>query len=73
MLSTLVMEVLSALIRKTDEWSLLRDLGIRGLVHGASLYADDLVVFISPMDKDLDTMAQIFWIFQSTFGLACNL
>jgi hypothetical protein len=61
------MEVLNALIRKADGWSLL-------LVHGwASLYADDLVVFISPSATDLQVARRILDLFCDASGLGCNL
>jgi hypothetical protein len=52
MLFLLVMEVLAVLIRKEDAWSLLQPFPCR-LPHRASLYADDLIVFISPDAKDI--------------------
>jgi hypothetical protein len=45
MLFLLVMEVLSALIHKTDEFSMLQALGANVIPHWASLYADDLILF----------------------------
>jgi hypothetical protein len=44
----LVMEVLSTLIRRAEIRSLLPPLGAHPVPHQASLYADDLVLFISP-------------------------
>jgi hypothetical protein len=40
------MEVLSALLRKADNWPLLQDLGVHGIVHRATFYIDDLILFI---------------------------
>jgi hypothetical protein len=41
------MEVLSSLIRIADAWSLLNPLLPNLISHRTSLYADDLVVFLS--------------------------
>ena len=48
MLFGLVMEALNALISKADKLRLFDDLGVAGIKNRASLYADDLVVFLSP-------------------------
>jgi hypothetical protein len=73
LLFVLLMEVLSTLIRLADSWSLLAPLHQNLSQHRASLYADDLVIFLSPMEHD-------FWIMRSNFdaireasGLACNI
>jgi hypothetical protein len=47
------MEVLNALIRKAGEWLLLKPLGGRGIPHRASFYADDLVWFLAPEERDI--------------------
>jgi hypothetical protein len=39
------MEVLSALIHKANEFSMLQALGANVIPHWASLYADDLILF----------------------------
>jgi hypothetical protein len=48
-----VMEILSALICKADEWSLWQPIGVRAIPYCASLYVDDLILFISPSQQDL--------------------
>jgi hypothetical protein len=53
MLFLLVMEVLNALILKANIWSLFKPLGVKGITHRASFYADDLVWFIAPESKNL--------------------
>jgi hypothetical protein len=73
MLFLLVMEVLSALIRRADEWQLLQGLGIHNIPHRASLYADDLILFIRPCAPDLQVMRLIFSLFEGASGLGCNL
>jgi hypothetical protein len=69
----LIMEVLSALIRKADHWSLFQRLGSRFITHRASLYADDLILFISPTAQDLHLAHCIFSLFEGASGLGCNM
>jgi hypothetical protein len=73
MLFLLVMEVLSALIRKADQWQLLRGLGVHSITHWTSLYVDDLILFVRPHAEDLQVMRHIFSIFEGASGLGCNL
>jgi hypothetical protein len=67
------MEVLGAMIRKADEWSLFEPLGVRVIPFRASFYADDLVLFISPQVQDLPLLWQIFVIFAGASILECNV
>jgi hypothetical protein len=53
MLFILVMEVLSTLIRAVGSRSLLQQLQDRSIPHHASLYADDLIIFLRPVTWDL--------------------
>jgi hypothetical protein len=53
MLFLLVMEVLNALIHKAGEWLLPKPLRGRGIPHRASFYADDLVWFLAPEERDI--------------------
>lgn len=69
----LVMEVLNSLIRKADEWKLFADLGIKDLPHRAAMYADDLVVFLTPLERDLNTIRHILQVFQGASGLAYSI
>jgi hypothetical protein len=69
----LVMEVLGAMIRKADEWGLFELLGVRAIPFRASLYADDVVLFISPKALDLQLLRQIFTIFAGASGFQCNV
>jgi hypothetical protein len=52
MLFVLVMEVMDSLFRKVDVWSLFQSLGVREMPFHTSLYADDMVIFISPCAQD---------------------
>jgi hypothetical protein len=49
----LVMEVLSTLIRKSEVWMLQPPLEVCSIAHHASFYIDDLVLFISHHQQDL--------------------
>jgi hypothetical protein len=48
MLFLLVMEVLSTMFRRADDWSLLQPLCAWPIPHCVSLYVDDMVLFIAP-------------------------
>jgi hypothetical protein len=67
-----IMEALNALIHKADGWSLLELLSTR-LLHRASFYADDMVMFISPTAQDLQLTHSILTLFEEAPGLGCNL
>jgi hypothetical protein len=73
MLFILVMNVLDALIRKAEEWSLLHHLGVGGITHHASLYVNDVILFLSPVATDLEMASNIFKIFDGASGLTCNM
>jgi hypothetical protein len=73
MLFLLVIEVLAALIRQTDDWSLFKILGPRAITHWASLYADDLVIFLIPVSEDILLFHLIFDIFAGASGLTSNM
>jgi hypothetical protein len=49
MLFLLIMEVLSAVIRKVDAWGLLSQLGVHAIPHRTSMYTDDLILFVKPL------------------------
>jgi hypothetical protein len=69
----LVMEVLNALIRKADKWTLFHQLGVNAINHRASLYTDNMVLFLSHMVTDLQLARDIFHLFEGAFGLGCNI
>jgi hypothetical protein len=64
MLFLLVMEVLNRLITIADTWSLFKPLGVRGISHRASLYADNLVWFMASESKDLHMARAILTLFE---------
>jgi hypothetical protein len=69
MLFLLVMEILSALICKVDEWSLWEPLGARTIQHRPSLYTNDLILFVSPSHCDLQLTRSLLSLFEWASGL----
>jgi hypothetical protein len=69
----LVMEVLHALIRCAKSWSLLQLLRPRCIPYRAVLYADELILFISPLECDLQVLHIIFDFFEGASGWGCNV
>jgi hypothetical protein len=69
----LVKEVIVVMIRKPDNWSLFKSLGLRAIEHRASLYTDDLVIFLSPIAQDIQTFQAILDIFAGASGLHYNM
>jgi hypothetical protein len=53
MLFLVMMKVLNAQICVTDEQGVFRQFGVWILPHRPSLYADDLVLFVSPVASNL--------------------
>jgi hypothetical protein len=73
MLFILVMNILDVMFRKAEEWSLLGQLGVQGITHHASLYTDDVMLFLSPVATELQTAYNIFRVFQGASRLTWNL
>jgi hypothetical protein len=73
MLFLLVMEVLGAVFRPEDAWSLLQSLIMRSITYCVSLYADDMVLFPAPRHQDLQAAWEILQIFEDAYGLGCNM
>jgi hypothetical protein len=69
----LVTEVLNALIRKADTWSLFQPPGLRSIAFRVSFYVDDLVWFVTPVQHDIQMAHTILSIFKGSSGLRCNL
>lgn len=67
------MDVLNALIAEADRRQELSPLPGNVIKHRASVYADDLVVFLNPMTADFTCIRQILELFEGASGLACNL
>jgi hypothetical protein len=71
LLFVLVMEVLNAIIAEADSRGVFVPLPSR-ILHRASIYADDLVIFLSPCARDFSTMRHILDLFAGASGLATN-
>lgn len=69
----LIMDVLNVMIRKASDSGGFLPLNDRALWHRASLYADDLVLFLSPIRQDLDFIQGILSVFGSASGPRTNL
>jgi len=55
MLFVLAMEVFNHVLSWLDSTDLLTVLGQPGQVQRVSLYADDLVMFLKPVERDIQT------------------
>jgi len=73
MLFVIVMEVLNSLIREADRRAVLSPLPGQAIVHRASLYADDLVVLVTPQQEDFNCLKQILDLFAGASGLITNV
>jgi hypothetical protein len=71
-LFVIVMEVLNALISKADRRAIFSPLPDK-ITHRASVYADDLVIFLSPCVQDFNNIRRILDLFASASGLATNV
>jgi hypothetical protein len=66
------MEVLNALFRCADDQGLLMSLCASAIRFSVSLYADDLVVFLSPQETDVWLARTIMEFFADASGLRTN-
>jgi hypothetical protein len=73
MLFIIVMEALSALLHHVEEWGLLKPLPLWLIPFRASLYVDDLILFLSPVESDMHITKHILAMFEKASGLGCNL
>ena len=73
MLFVIVMEALNSLLREADRQRILAPLPGNSIMHRASLYADDLVVLVSPSAEDLTTLQHILTLFAGASGLVTNV
>jgi hypothetical protein len=73
MMFVLVMEVLNSLFHKADYWSLLQKLPPRHIPFRVSMYADDMVLFFTPIQGDLQLAKAIFELFEKASCLGCNV
>jgi hypothetical protein len=68
----MVMNVVSALFRCAEEHGVLGDLKQYGIRHRVSLYADDVVVFAKPCQRELEAVFAILRWFGMASGLVVN-
>lgn len=73
MLFIIVMYVLNSLISKANEVGLLQPLPARALGHRVSLYADDVILFLRPVEAEIHLIRDILVRFGETSGLKTNL
>lgn len=73
MLFVIIMEVLNALIREADRCSILSPLPGNCIKHRTSLYADDVVVLLSPNVQDFACLSQVLRLFAGASGLITNV
>jgi hypothetical protein len=67
------MEVINHSVCWLDGEGLLAQLGVAEDVQRVSLYVDDLVLFVAPIDQDLRVLKSTLQIFCLTSGLFANL
>ena len=72
MLFIIVMDVLTAIFRKTEEAGLFASLHARGIHHRLSLYMDDAILLLSPLVAEMDATKQLLECFGEATGLRCN-
>jgi hypothetical protein len=72
MLFIIVMDVLNSLFKHAEERGLLHDLAIRNVKSRLSIYADDVVLFVKPVE-DLVCVRMILDCFGEASGLVVNL
>jgi hypothetical protein len=68
----LVMECFSALVKTVEDRGLFLPLGMSAIKHRISLYADDVVIFVSSVDTDLILIKAILDLFFRATGLVAN-
>jgi hypothetical protein len=67
------METLNSLFLHADTWSLLQPVPPHLLPRRTSLYADDMVLFLSLVARDLLLTKCILSLFEKASGLGCNM
>lgn len=72
MLFVLVMEPLNALLRRAEEPNLFTPLGVASIRSRASLYADNVVIFLRQIEQDLNINRSILRLFVAAPELHTN-
>lgn len=73
LLFVIVMEVLNELIAEADRRGVLTPLPGNVIKFRASVYTDDLVVFLAPISQDFSCIREILQLFAGASGLQTNL
>jgi hypothetical protein len=73
MLFIIVMDVLGNLFRHAESRGLLHSLGAANVRSRLSMYADDVVLFVKPLDDDLVCTKLILDCFGEASGLVANM
>jgi hypothetical protein len=73
MLFVLVMEVVNTMILAADARGVFQPLPTTVIRSRASLYADDLVIFLAPVARDLRCLRAILSLFADAAGLVTNM
>jgi len=68
LLFIIVTEVLNILIVEADRLHVLTPLPGNAMKHRASVYADDLVIFLRPEPSDFTCILQLLLLFVGAFG-----
>lgn len=72
LLFTLVMDCLAALISFAEGAGLLRPIGMIDMPFRASIYADDVVMFLNPCQQECSSITKLLHLFGEASGLKCN-
>jgi hypothetical protein len=67
------MEALNALFHLVDSWGVLSSLKAPTIHFWVSLYADNLIIFITPIEHDLCCVPAILEAFTEASGLCSNI
>jgi hypothetical protein len=73
MLFVLIMDVLSSLFSLAESKGLLQSLEGANVRNRLSIYADDVVLFVKPLEEDLNCVKMILDCFGSASGLISNM
>jgi hypothetical protein len=73
MLFILVMDVLISLFAKASEHGLQQPIGHLAIKYQCSMYADDVILFVSPIVPEAQVVGRILDIFGNATGLRTNI
>jgi hypothetical protein len=73
LLFVITMEALNSLVALAERRGLFIPLKSPAIRHRMSLYTDDMVVFVAPMDQDVLLLCALLDIFAASSGLHTNI